>query len=433
MPLAKQLGFVAILAGGIAIFGSYTKYEAQLSWQRTSEAVSAQLGERAARLQELLLRIDRTLVWFRPEDIATADRLALTGRMLRTERSVAPARSLFLFTPAGRLVAGTLPLPEGSSSVSTRRWFKSIEGGLPQRSLQISGCANDPFGSDEGIVIYRTVFERDAVAGYVGSFLPQAAIAGLARDDDLSNGTIGLALQSAGGTALGCNPDAAFRPVPTNAGLVRDWLTRVIHDTHGAARSAVREERAIQPGGLRLIATADVLDAMSEEVWASVVYRASYVGISLLLIMGLMSSMLHRSFLPLRPGLPLKAKSAADGADWMWELDDSGQLVGLAGNAPDHLLPPSGRSLAEIAGQIGSSDMRWDRLTAAVCAKQAFKGLQVPFQIPGRSGLLTIFEFSGQPVVASGGFWGTASLVSEESVAARAPALAGVKSQLSVA
>jgi hypothetical protein len=108
---------------------------------------------------------------------------------------------------------------------------------------------------------------------------------------------------------------------------------------------------------------------------------------------------------------------ATDAADWMWELDDSGNLVGLAGNAPDHLLPPNGRSLAEAAGPIGSSDMRWDRLNAAICSKQAFEGLLVPFQLPGREGLLTIFELSGQPVLASGGFWGTASLISEESVA----------------
>ena len=58
----------------------------------------------------------------------------------------------------------------------------------------------------------------------------------------------------------------------------------------------------------------------------------------------------------------------------------------------------------------------------------------MPFQIPGRSGLLTIFEFSGQPVLASGGFWGTASLVSEESVSARAaPAASPAKPQLSPA
>ena len=76
--------------------------------------------------------------------------------------------------------------------------------------------------------------------------------------------------------------------------------------------------------------------------------------------------------------------------------------------------------------------MRWDRLTAAICAKHAFEGLQVPFQIPGRTGLLTIFEFTGQPVVASGGFWGTASLVSEESIALPTPPPLP-KAQLSVA
>ena len=149
--------------------------------------------------------------------------------------------------------------------------------------------------------------------------------------------------------------------------------------------------------------------------------------------MALAASLLNRLSRRVRPGLLQNGSdTAAAGADWMWELDDLGNLVGLAGNAPDHLLPPSGRPLAEVAGPVGSSDMRWDKLTAAICAKHSFEGLQVPFQIPGRTGLLTIFEFSGQPVVSSGGFWGTASLVSEESIAQ--PATSPVaKIQLSVA
>ena len=433
--LVKLLGFVAIFAGGAAMFGSYAKYEAQASWLRTSEAVSAEVSERAAALQEWLLRLDRTLNWFRPEDIAAVDRLALTGRMLRTERFVAPARSLFLFTPAGRLAAGTLPLPEGSSGVSTKPWFKAIQGNAPQAGLQITGCAHDPFGSEEGVVISRSVFDHETVVGYVGSFLPQAALARSIRDDDPTNGTIALSLQLASGEALGCAANAIPGSAAGSPGLVRGWLARVIHASPDiATRSAVREDRAIEPGGLHLIATADVLDAMSNEDWMAVAYRASYVAISLLLIMALMSSLLHRAGRPVRSVLPLNSpNSVANGADWMWELDDAGNLVGLAGNAPEHLLPPSGRSLPETAGPIGGSDMRWDRLITAICAKQAFEGLQVPFQIPGRSGLLTIFEFSGQPVVASGGFWGTASLVSEESVAVRASASAGAAAQLSVA
>ena len=145
-------------------------------------------------------------------------------------------------------------------------------------------------------------------------------------------------------------------------------------------------------------------------------YRATYVATSLAIIMALMASLLHnvgrRS--GRRRALATPAIPASDGADWMWELNESGNLVGLAGNAPDHLLPPSGRSLSEAAGPIGSTDMRWDRLNAAICGKHAFEGLLVPFQLPGREGLLTIFELSGQPVLASGGFWGTASLMSEE-------------------
>ena len=430
----KRLGFVAIAAAGIAIFGTYAKYEAEARWQRAAEAISTEAGERTARLQAWLLRLDRTLTWFRAEDVSTADRLAVTVRMLHTERFVAPARSLFLLSSSGRLVAGTLPLPDGPVGLSAQPWFKAIQSSPARVGLQLTGCTRDPFGAENGVVLYHAVLDRDVVAGYVGTFLPQAAIADMTRDSDPTNGTIDVALRSAYGDVLGCAPADASRPAVARSNVLRAGLARLVRGWPSlSARTAVGDERTVMPGGLRLIATSDALDAMSDQDWTALTYRAAYVAFSLLLIMALAASMLNRLSRRVRPGLlPHGADAAAEGADWMWELDDVGNLVGLAGNAPDHLLPPSGRPLAEIAGSVGGSDMRWDRLTAAICAKHAFEGLQVPFQIPGRTGLLTIFEFSGQPVVASGGFWGTASLVSEESIALPTPPPLP-KAQLSVA
>ena len=415
----KRLGFVAIAAAGIAVFGTYAKYEAEARWQRASESIAAEAGERAARLQEWLLRVDRTLTWFRAEDVATPDRIAVTVRMLRTERFVAPAKALFLVSSTGRPIAGTLPLPDGPAGLSTQPWFKSAQSGAVRLGLQLTGCTRDPFGTENGVVLYHAVLDRDAVAGYVGTFLPQPAIAAMTRDSDPTNGTIGVALRMAKGEAFGCDQADPLHPVVQQPGFFRASLARLVRAWPSLSqRTAVGNERTITPGDLHLIVASDALDTMSDEEWTALAYRSGYVAISLLLIMALATSMLNRLGRRVRPGLlPHGADAAADGADWMWELDDLGHLVGLAGNAPDHLLPPSGRSLVEIAGPIGSGDMRWDRLTAAICAKHAFEGLQVPFQIPGRTGLLTIFEFSGQPVVASGGFWGTASLVSEESIA----------------
>ncbi|WP_158743275.1 hypothetical protein [Acidisphaera sp. L21] len=422
--IAKLIGFMAILAFGASVFGVYIKYEADTRRAHAIEALSAGVGERAARLQEWLLRVDRTLSWFRAEDVQASDRLAVTVRMLHTERFVGPATSLFLFSTSGRLIAGTLPLPEGATGVSTQHWFKSVQGSPIQLGLRLTGCTRDPFGKNEGVVLYRAVLDHDTLVGFVGTFLSQAAIAGAVRDDDPTDGTIYASLRSADGAAFGCVPPVAPPAVPVSFGWGRTLLSHVIHGRPELnERSRIAEDRLVTPGDLHLIASADVMDTMSDADWQTLAYRAGYVALSLLLIMALMTSMLFRWGRPERRGLLAKqAGPPADGADWMWELDDAGNLVGLAGNAPDHLLPPSGRPLVDIAGTLASRDMRWDKLTAAICAKHAFEGLQVPFQLPGREGLLTIFEFTGQPVVASGGFWGTASLVSEESVSTPAPA-----------
>ena len=429
----KLVGFLMIFVSGSAMFALYAKYEAEARWQRASEAVATDATERAARLQELLLRVDRTLSWFRAEDLSTADRIAVTVRMLHTERLLAPARTLFLGTASGRLVAASVPLPDGSSDVSGQPWFKAILASPAQPGMRATGCTRDPFGSEEGVVLYRAVTDHDTVAGYVGSFLPQSELAAIARQDDPANGTVNMALRTASGEAFGCRPAGARLPAPPQ-GVVRTWLSQAIDASPTLRRaSRITNDQAIEPGGFHLVARGNALDTMSDEDWTALAYRASYVATSLLLIMALLTSMLNRYGRPGRSGLvPRASNPVAAGGDWMWELDDAGNLVGLAGNAPDHLLPPSGRPLAEMAGQVGGSDMRWDRLNAAICAKQAFEGYQVPFQMPGRAGLLTIFELSGQPVLASGGFWGTACLVSEESVARAAqPALA--KAQLSVA
>ena len=417
--LVKRLGLLVIVAAGLGAFVIYAMYEAQARVQEGRASLTAELGVRADKIQEWLLRVDRTLNWFRAEDFSTGERVSVTVRMLHTERFVAPAVNLMLFSTTGRLVAATLPLPDGGG-VATQPWFKAVQGAPMVQPLQISACAHDPFSGGEGVMLYRAVMDHDTVAGYVGSFLPQAALTAMSRDDDPTNGTLSLALLNGSQQVLGC--PVAGEPMPAHhhpAGFLRSGLSRVIHAWPAlAARSAIRQERLIQPGNLHLIASADALDTVSDEDWVALAYRATYVATSLVIIMALMGSLLHNAGQSRRRrSLAPPATPAADGADWMWELDASGNLVGLAGNAPDHLLPPNGRSLAEAAGPIGSADMRWDRLNAAICGKQAFEGLLIPFQLPGREGLLTIFELSGQPVLASGGFWGTASLMSEESIA----------------
>ena len=413
-------GYIAIIAAGLVTFGLYALYEAQARVQHGHEALSVELGARSDKIQEWLLRVDRTLNWFRAEDFSTSDRVAVTVRMLHTERFVAPASNLLLFSTAGRLLAATLPLPEGGGSVAAQPWFKAAQSGPTIQAVQFSECAHDPFNGGEGVMLYRAVLDHETTVGYVASFLPQAALAAMSRDDDPADGTIALALLNGARQVVGCAAAGAALPQHHRAGVLRAGLSRVIHAWPAlAARSAIWEDRLIQPGDLHLIASADALDTISNEDWVALGYRFTYVVTSLAIIMALLASLLHNAGRRSRRRRALATPSnpASDGADWMWELDEAGNLVGLAGNAPDHLLPPNGRSLAEAAGPLGSSDMRWDRLNAAICGKHAFEGLLVPFQLPGREGLLTIFELSGQPVLASGGFWGTASLMSEESIA----------------
>ena len=417
--MAKVIGLLTIVAGGLTIFGTYARYEAVARVQHARDALTAEMGMRADKIQEWLLRVDRTLSWFRAEDLSVADRVAATVRMLHNERFVAPANNLLLFSTTGRLLAATLPFPDGGGSVAAQPWFKTLQSSPPEPGLQVTGCARNPFGAGEGIMLYRPIYDHETVMGYIGSFLSQTNISSMSRDDDPTDGTITLSLQTASQEAFGCG---GIRPAPIprqHASGLHTALSSIIHRSPLlAVESAIQDDRVIQPGNLHLVARADALDSMSDDDWVALTYRAGYVAASLLIIMALLVSLLRRlGQKRRRRALAPAAIPAADAADWMWELDDTGNLVGLAGNAPDHLLPPNGRSLAEAAGPVGSSDMRWDRLNAAICSKQAFEGLLVPFQLPGREGLLTIFELSGQPVLASGGFWGTASLISEESVA----------------
>ncbi len=434
ISLARHLGYLMIVAGGLAVFATYARYESHARVQHARDALSAELGTRADKIQEWLLRVDRTLGWFRAEDLSGSDRVAATVRMLRTEKFVSPATNLLLFSTTGRLLAATLPLPEGGGSLAAQSWFKAIEKNPAEQTLQISGCARDPFGTAEGIMLYRAIYDHDMVAGYIGSFLAQQSIAPMSRDDDPANGTISFALTLPSQGKFGC-PAAPMELRPQqHASILHSVLSRLVNRSPLlASASAIESDRLIQPGNLRLTARADTLESMSDDDWVALTYRASYVTASLLIIMALLGSLLHRfGRSQRRRALAPPAIPASDGADWMWELDNTGNLVGLAGNAPEHLLPPNGRSLAEAAGPVGSSDMRWDRLNAAICGKHAFEGLLVPFQLPGREGLLTIFELSGQPVLASGGFWGTASLISEESVA-RAPQPAMARQEFSAA
>ncbi len=423
-----------IIAGGVTIAGFYVRYEANARLQHARDALTAELGARAEKIQEWLLRVDRTLSWFRAEDLSVADRVATTVRMLHNERFVAPADNLMLFATTGRMLAATLPFPDGGGSVAAQPWFKAIQANPPEPGLQVTGCARDPFGTGEGIVLYRAIYDHDMVMGYIGSFLSQANISAMSRDDDPSDGTITLALQTGSKEVFGCKvPRANLEPRQFTS-ILQSALSGMIHRSPAlAAESAIQGDRLILPGNLHLVGRADALDSMPDDEWVALTYRAGYVAVSLLIIMALLGSLLRRfGQAGRRRTLAPAAIPAADAADWMWELDDTGNLVGLAGNAPDHLLPPNGRSLAEAAGPIGSSDMRWDRLNAAICSKQAFEGLLVPFQLPGRDGLLTIFELSGQPVLSSGGFWGTASLISEESFA-RAPQPRVVRAEFSAA
>ena len=207
---ARRLGTIAICLAGLVTFGLYALYEAQARVQHGHEALVTELGLRSDKIQEWLLRVDRTLNWFRAEDFSTTDRVAVTVRMLHTERFVTPAVNLLLFSATGRLVAATLPLPEGGGSLAGQPWFKAAQAGSLVQSVQFSECAHDPFNGGEGVMLYRAVMDHDSIVGYVASFLPQAALAAMSRDNDPSDGTITLALLNGDRQVLGCSaPDEA--------------------------------------------------------------------------------------------------------------------------------------------------------------------------------------------------------------------------------
>ena len=182
-------------------------------------------------------------------------------------------------------------------------------------------------------------------------------------------------------------------------------------------RLNLQYDYAVPPSTLHILAKTNSLNRLNPE---DLLILACWPAIGLIFAIMFLIALRNLFRRPLLPAIqpatepPRPELSERKSADWVWEIDATERLVGVAGNAPQHLVVPYGRRLDEIAGPIAKDDKRWDSVMESIRLRKPFSGLHVPLVIPGRERLLRIYKFDGQPVTDTGGFWGTARLVWEE-------------------
>jgi hypothetical protein len=431
----RVVGCIKLIAAAIcvaAVLATGAIFQFRGIERRESEQLQLVTLKSAGKLAEHLSAIDQTLRQFRAADVATTDRIGLAARMLAIDPVQGHENDIFLFSANAKFIAGSVPLPSGADDVSERDWFKEAIASVPFTGLNVSACAQDPLGNDHGGVFSRQITDHGKLVGVIGTFLSDSNLQALQDILDPGTPSISLSLRRNDGSALGCNappapaPENSSQP-PTSQPLTIQPLTSASAKMALAKLGTLLSSRLVRlnlhyddtvpPSTLHILAKTNSLNRLNPE---DLLILACWPAIGLIFaIMFLMAirNLFRRPHLPAiqPPTEPARPELAErESADWVWEIDATERLVGVAGNAPQHLVVPYGRRLDEIAGPIAKDDKRWDSVMDSIRLRKPFSGLHVPLVIPGRERLLRIYKLDGQPVTDTGGFWGTARLVWEE-------------------
>jgi hypothetical protein len=430
----RVLGCIKLLVAALcvaAVLATGAIFQFRGIERRESEQLQLVTLKSAGKLAERLSAIDQTLRQFRAEDVATTDRIGLAARMLAIDPVLGHENDIFLFSANAKFIAGSVPLPSGADDVSDRDWFKEAVASVPFTGLNVSACAQDPLGNDHGGVFSRQITDHGKLAGVIGTFLNDSDLQALQGTLDPGTASISLSLRRNDGAALGCNappapaPENASQPpasqlltslrLPASANMLLAKLGTLLSSR--LVRLNLQYDYTVPPSTLHILARTNSLNRLNPE---DLLILACWPAIGLIFaIMFLMAlrNLFRRQPLPAIQPAPESARpelAERESADWVWEIDATERLVGVAGNAPQHLVVPYGRRLDEIGGPIAKDDKRWDSVMESIRLRKPFSGLHVPLVIPGRERLLRIYKFDGQPVTDTGGFWGTARLVWEE-------------------
>lgn len=361
-------------------------------------------------MADFLQRVAQATSSFYAADLG-GDRIALTAHMLRLAPFLAPGSGLFLFAANGRFFAASEPLLPDSENVAHRKWFQTMASApvaAETKELICVGPVAGPLGGGVGTIIARQLRAADGrLVGVIGTFLPKEALDRMAQPLSLplrATARIEPAAAMAGAFAYSLTGlGSAFPPI------IDDWLH------WGLTLFGVDPVLSLQaslPGGLIWRARSDFLAAITPAERTQIFWHGGLLLIGAILLAFLIRGRpQYRS--PARPKVmgasTLTSPRLHDfDADFVWEIDSRGFLVGVAGNAPAGMTQVIGSHFIALGGADSARDLGWIRLRAALTQQEAFDRLELSFVLGNGS---KRFRLSGRPVAETGGFWGTACAI----------------------
>ena len=401
-------------------------------WQERALALARLQSGAAAvvpRMADLANRFRQATDPVASSAVLAENRIGLTSQLLKALPAIAPASGLWAYSAQGRFLAASQPLLPGEESVAAAPWFRAALAPAPDpATLRAYGAA------DGSVVLLRPIADRSGtVIAVVGTTVPAPAVASLLRPASLpATARIDL-LPDAGGAALlslppllspsaGANqaPTPSETPWSSHAGsTLRSLMARF------GTSDALTVETALAPLPLRWQVRWAFLDSIGTERAAEIMWPGfaagaaalalAWIGLRLLFAAGLRHTGAAATNAP--SGTPAEAghgTAAAEwawtdmtGADWGWEIDHNGRLIGVTGAAPDAIAAASGGTFTSLASDANREG--WARFDELIRRRADITNLDLEFAVASGNGPSRHrFRLSGWPIAATGGYWGIA-------------------------
>lgn len=371
--------------------------------------------------------------------VTAENRIGLTAQLLKALPAIAPASGLWVYSAQGRFVAASQPLLPGEESVAAASWFRSALAPAPDpTTLRAYGAA------DGSLVLLRPIADRaGTVTAVVGTTVPAPAMASLLRPASLPATARVDLLPAQGSTALlslaplltpGAEANRAPNPGETPWSSHAGATLRGLMARFGTS-DAVAVETTLAPLPLRWQVRWAFLDSMGTERAAEIMWPGfaagaaalalAWIGLRLLFAAGLRHAGGAAASTPSVPaGVPAGpgpggaasewAWSDMAGADWGWEIDHNGRLIGVTGAAPDSIAAASGGTFTSLASEANREG--WARFDELIRRRADISNLDLDFIVASGSGLgRRRFRLSGWPIAATGGYWGIAREIPPQS------------------
>ena len=405
--------WICRLAVVLALVGAWTALELRAVRQRTVADFSNAGTVARDAIDTLLAHVGRVGGAIDAADLATPDRIALTAHLLRLDPLVSPARGLFLYDAAGRFLAATEPLSPAGGEVADRFWFQNTLAQPGLRTPLVSPPTTDPVTDARGFLLTRAIADTAGrAAGVVGTLLrPQAMRALLVPTILTRPGTILLT------RADGVSP--VFRVVrPAGPASPRQKLfEHAIHRLlHIVGWSPVVQVSLPLAGGLMWQARLDFVSGMTAQERSDLLWHSGLLALGAVILAFLIRLPAPRREASAALGGGTPALAPELDVEWIWEIDQRGLLVGVAGNAPESLVAAVGADFLAMA----EGDGRAAVLRNALVKREAIADLDLALTLPSSAGgARRRFRLNGRPVAETGGMWGSAREILSEPEARR--------------